>query len=288
MTTRYGDPDPADDVLVVIGAGGMGEAISRRMGAGRTVLLADANQELLERVAAALTDDGFTVESGRVDVTSRESVAALASRAAALGTVRSVAHTAGLSPVQASAEAILAVDLAGVAYSLDEFGAVIARGGAGVYISSMAGTITAGSLTTDVETALATTPTDRLMDLPFLGPESVADPRTAYGLAKRGTQLRVQAASSAWGLRGARVNSVSPGVIATAMGRQELAGASEAVMHRLIEQSATGRLGTPSDIANAAAFLLGPEATFIAGTDLLVDGGAVAGLLTDGLQRRAP
>ena len=267
-----------NDVVVVVGVGGMGEAISRRISAGRTVLLADLNLELLARVAQTLTEDGFIVETEQVDVSSRDSVSDLARRASALGAVRAVAHTAGLSPVQASAEAILRVDLAGVAYSLDEFGSVIAPGGAGVYVASMAGHFTSRNLTSEVENALATTPSDQLIDLPFLQPDAVADTRAAYGLAKRGNQLRVQSASAAWGTRGARVNSISPGVIVTPMGRQELAGESEILMRQLIESSATGRLGTSADIANAAAFLLSSDASFITGTDLLVDGGAVAGI----------
>ncbi|MGW5517539.1 SDR family oxidoreductase [Nocardia africana] len=99
--------------------------------------------------------------------------------------------------------------------------------------------------------------------------------------ASRGAnQLRVQAASGAWGMRGARVNSISPGVISTPMGRQELSGQSGAAMRAMIEASGTARVGTPADIAAAAAFLLGPEASFITGTDLLVDGGAVAAART--------
>lgn len=267
-----------NDILVVIGVGGMGEAVARRVGAGRTVLLADFNLELLARVAETLTNDGFLVETEQVDVSSRDSVHNLARQAETLGPVRAVVHTAGLSPVQGSVEAILGVDLAGVAYSLDEFGRVVAPGGAGVYIASMAGHFASKNLSADIENALTNTPSDQLTRLPFLEPGVVADARAAYGLAKRGNQLRVQAASSAWGRRGARVNSISPGVIVTPMGREELAGESETLMRQLIERSATGRLGTSADIANAAAFLLSSEASFIAGTDLLVDGGAVAGM----------
>ncbi|AQA04679.1 short-chain dehydrogenase [Mycobacterium sp. MS1601] len=256
----------------------MGDAICRRVGAGRTILLADVDVELLNRVSRSLTDDGFAVTAERVDVSSRDSVASLARRASTLGEVRAVVHTAGVSPVQASVKTILGVDLAGVAYSLDEFGAVIARGGAGVFIASMAGSFTSRNLSPEVELALAATPSDRLLDLPFLQPGALDSSQAAYGIAKRCNQLRVQAASAAWGGRGARVNSVSPGVIATSMGRQELAGAAEAVMRQLIENSATGRVGTSADIAAAVAFLLSSEASFIAGTDLLVDGGAVAGM----------
>lgn len=148
-----------------------------------------------------------------------------------------------------------------------------------MYVASMAGRLAARSLTSDVESALASTSSDQLLHLPFLKPGAVGDARAAYGLAKRGDQLRVQAASSAWGQRGARVNSISPGVVVTSMGRHELAGESEVLMRQLIESSATGRPGTSADIANAAAFLLSSDASFITGTDLLVDGGAMAGIV---------
>ncbi|WP_067900280.1 SDR family oxidoreductase [Nocardia vaccinii] len=264
------------EVLAVIGAGGMGEAIARRLGSGRQVLLADVDAALLDRVAATLDGDGYQVRTRTVDVSQRDSVASLAEHAAGLGSVTALAHTAGLSPAQASTAAILAVDLVGVALVLEEFGKVVAPGGAGVVIASMAGTFSAGQLPAEVEAAFATTPAEELLDLPFLAGPGMSQPGIAYSVAKRGNQVRVQAASLAWGRRGARVNSISPGVISTVMGRQELAGESGAGMRAMVEASGTGRLGTAGDIAAAAAFLLGPDASFITGIDLLVDGGVVA------------
>lgn len=264
------------EVLVVIGTGGMGEAISRRLGTGRTVLLADFNESALNRVASTLHSDGYRVHPVHVDVSDRQSVASLAREAANLGPVKAVAHTAGLSPAQAPVDAILGVDLAGVAFVLDEFERVIAPGGAGVIIASMAGSLAAGTLPAEIEAALARTPADDLLALSFLQGAAVPNPGAAYSIAKRANQLRVQAASLTWGARGARVNSISPGVISTAMGRQELSGDPGATMRAMIESSGTRRLGTSADIAAAAAFLLGPDSSFITGTDLLVDGGVVA------------
>ncbi|MFF5080200.1 SDR family oxidoreductase [Actinoplanes sp. NPDC000266] len=265
-------------VVVVVGVGGMGEAIARRQGAGRRLLLADFDEVALKRVAETLRGEGYDVTAQRVDVGDRASVAALAGAAADLGPVTQVAHTAGLSPVQAPVDAILRVDLAGVAYALEEFGRVIAPGGSGVVIASMAGTMAAGRLPAELEAALATTAADDLLGLPFLQAGALPDAGAAYGIAKRANQLRVRTASRAWGARGARVNSISPGVIATPMGRQELSGESGAMMRSMIEASGTGREGTAADIAAAAAFLLGPDSTFITGTDLLVDGGVVAAM----------
>ena len=264
------------NVTVIVGAGGMGETIARRIGAGTKLVVADFNDELLSRLQTELAGDGFDVTTQKVDVSSRESVAALADAAAALGPVTTVIHTAGLSPTQAPTPAILAVDLLGVAISLEEFARVIAPGGAGVVIASMAGTMAAGRFPAEMETALALTPTDQLLALPFLAEGAVLNPGIAYSIAKRANQLRVQTASVAWGERGARINSISPGVISTPMGQQELASESGASMRAMVDASGTGRLGTPNDIAAAAAFLVGPDATFITGTDLLVDGGVVA------------
>lgn len=265
------------EVLAVIGVGGMGQAIARRLGSSKTVLLADNNEQVLTSVAAALSADGYDVERQTVDVSSAESVRALATFAASLGPIVQLAHTAGLSPAQASAEAILAVDLLGVALVLQEFGDVIAPGGAGVVIASMAGHFLP-PLSADQEKALAHNPPEELLTLDFIG--KIGEPTFAYPIAKQGNQLRVRAASAQWGRRGARINSISPGIISTPMGQQELASPVGDGMRAMIAMSGTGRIGTPDDIAAAAAFLLGSDATFITGTDLLVDGGVVAAVKT--------
>src|ERR1700755_1368116 len=139
VTEDVGSWRMPNEVLVVIGTGGMGIAISRRVGPGKTVLLADYNQTALNAAAEALRDEGQQVTTLVVDVSSRESVYALARAAAELGPVRHMVHTAGLSPAQAPVEAILKVDLYGTALVLDAFGEVITVGGAGVVISSMSG-----------------------------------------------------------------------------------------------------------------------------------------------------
>ncbi|MCO6748549.1 SDR family oxidoreductase [Streptomyces albidoflavus] len=264
------------NVVVVIGVGGMGEAIARRQGPGNRLLLADFDEATLAAVAERLRGQGHEVVTQAVDVSSASSVTALAEAAAGLGPVTQVVHTAGLSPVQASPAAVLRVDLLGTALVVEEFGHVVAPGGAGVVIASMAGHMLRTPLTAEQESALAHTPAEELLRLPFADPEALG--QGAYGLAKYGNRLRVQAASAAWGARGARINSVSPGVIATPMGQQELDGASGRTMRAMVAASGTGRLGTPEDIAEAAAFLLGPGASFITGNDLLVDGGVVAAL----------
>jgi meso-butanediol dehydrogenase / (S,S)-butanediol dehydrogenase / diacetyl reductase len=265
------------EVLVIVGAGGMGVSVARRSGGGRVIVLADVSEAQLERAAEGLSADGHQILTQPVDVTSRASVASIADLAASSGRVTSVVHTAGLSPQQASAQAVLAVDLLGVALSIDEFGRVIEPGGAAVIIASMAAHMIP-ALDADVQRQLAQTPTDELLNLDACS--AITDSRLAYPFAKRANQIRVAAAASEWGQRGARINSISPGVISTAMGRLELSSESGALMRAMVDNSGVRRIGTPEDIAAATEFLLGPAAAFITGTDLLVDGGAVAAIQT--------
>lgn len=264
-------------IVVVIGAGGIGQAIGRRQGSGKKVLLADRNEQVLASAARALEADGHNVATCPVDVSSRESVHALAQAATDLGDLVHVVNTAGLSPVQASPEAILAVDLAGTALVLEEFGQVIAAGGAGLVISSMAGYMQP-PLAAETEQALARTPADELLALPFLAPEAVPNSGAAYALAKRANHLRVQAAAVTWGERGARVNSISPGIILTPLARDEMSGPGAEGYQKMIRTSAAGRVGTTDEVATAAAYLLGPDAGFVSGADLLIDGGVIAAL----------
>ncbi len=270
-------------VVVVIGAGGIGRAIGRRQGSGKTVVLADLNTKTLASAASELEADGHTVISRQVDVSSRDSVHDLALAAVDIGDVVEVAHTAGLSPVQASPAAILAVDLAGTALVLEEFGQIIAPGGAAVVISSMAGHMQP-PLDPAAERALASTPADELLALPILTPAAVPNSGAAYALAKRANHLRVQAAAVTWGDRGARVNTISPGIILTPLAREEMSGPGAAGYQDMINTSAAGRVGTTDEVATAAAYLLGPDAAFITGADLLIDGGVIAALRADRLQ----
>jgi NAD(P)-dependent dehydrogenase (short-subunit alcohol dehydrogenase family) len=264
-----------EQVVVVIGVGGMGEAIARRQGSGRKLLLADFDKAALNAVASSLDGDGYAVGTHHVDVGAAESVGALADAAASVGPVTQLVHTAGLSPVQASAEAILRVDLYGVAAVLEAFGGIIAPAGAGVVIASMSGHMIP-DVPPDQQKELATAPVNQLLALPAV--QALTHPDLAYALAKQANRFRVRAESITWGKRGARLNSISPGIISTRQGRLELDSVHGEHMRAWIDASGTARIGTPIDIANAVAFLLGPESTFITGTDVLVDGGVVAAI----------
>lgn len=276
-------------VLVVIGVGGMGEAIARRLGSGRPVLVADHSTERLEAVREQLHGNGYDVHAQQVDVSDRGSLSELADRAAELGPITSVVHTAGLSPAQAPAHRIVDVDLVGTVHSLEVFGEVIAPGGAGIYIASVAGHILGAAVDEGTATLFATASAAEVAGAAVFTMPDVPEDYTralTYGYCKRGNQLRVQSAAVAWGRRGARVNCISPGVTATPMGWEEFnAEFAHQAYEAMINDSPAGRFGTAEDVAAAAEFLLdNTKAGFITGTDLLVDGGVVAGIRSGALQ----
>jgi len=262
-------------VVVVIGAGSIGQAIARRVSAGKRVLLADLRRENADAAAKVLGDAGFEVSTTTVDVSSRASVQALVQAATGLGEITGVIHAAGVSPSQASPATILKVDLYGTALVLEEFGQVIARGGAAVVIASQSGH-RLPALTAEQNKALAMTPVDELLALPMLQPDQVTDPLNAYQISKRGNSLRVMAEAVRWGRRGARVNTISPGIIFTPLAKDELTGPRGEGYRRMIEGCAAGRGGTPDEVGTVGALLMGQDGGFITGSDFLMDGGVTA------------
>ncbi|MFZ1002516.1 MAG: SDR family oxidoreductase [Pseudolabrys sp.] len=263
------------DVVVVIGPGQIGQAIARRVGVGKHVLLADMRPDNANAAAEILGNAGYDVSVATADASSRDTVHALVKRATDLGDVTGLIHAAGVSPTQASPGTILKVDLYGTALVLEEFGSVIARGGAGVVIASQSGH-RLPPLTVEQNKALATTPVEELLGPPFLQPDRVTDSLHAYQISKRGNSLRVMAEAVRWGKRGARVNTISPGIIMTPLAKDELSGPRGEGYRRMIRLSAVGRVGTPDEVGTVAALLMGPDGGFITGSDFLMDGGVTA------------
>ena len=265
------------EVVVVIGPGGIGRAIARRVGAGRTLLLAGYTEQETKDAAERLRGDGYDTAVQATDISDRDAVEALAAKAAEMGPVTQVIHAAGVSPTQASIERILHVDLLGTAFILDAFARVIAPGGAGIVVASMAGH-RESPYERDIEHGLATTPTSELLALPFLQPDKIGSTVHAYALSKRANSLRVQTAAAAWGKRRARVNTISPGVIITPLALDELSGPRQDWFENVRQVCAAKRFATPDEVGDAAAFLLSERAGFITGADLLMDGGVTAAL----------
>lgn len=259
-------------ILVIIGTGGMGVATAHRLASGRQLLLADNRTDQLQKAADNLRQAGHEPETLQVNISDRASVAKLAEKASQMGRVDAIVHTAGVSPVMAPAKVIYEVDIAGTANLISEFLPFASRGTSMVCVASMAAQMASiSSVSPELETHFAMAETDKLLEHSELDFE--VDSQIAYSIAKKANILRVQTAASQWGSKGARINTVSPGVIYTDMVRQELEGKVGDQLRQMLSVTPINRIGTPDDVASAIAFLIGPESSFIAGNDLLVDGG---------------
>lgn len=264
-----------EDVLLLIGGGQIGLAIARRMGAGKKIVIGDKKLEHAQAVAGLLTQAGFDAEAMEMDLASRASIQAIIHRAMDLGEIGLLVNAAGVSPSQAPIETILQVDLYGTAVLLEEVGKVIRPGGAGVTISSQSGH-RMPALPPEVDEQLATTPAEELLQLEVLRPEHIRDTLHAYQMAKRCNEKRVMAEAVKWGQRGARLNSISPGIIVTPLALDEFNGPRGAFYKNMFAKCPAGRPGTADEVANVAQLLLSEQGAFITGSDVLIDGGATA------------
>ncbi len=272
----YFDRNEKKSVVALLGAGSMGTAIVRRIGAGKKILLGDISEKALERVGEDFRRCGYDVETMAVNALHKDSIEAFARKAAELGSVMYFIDTAGASPNQAIPEHIVDLDMVGTGYAVDAFGEVMAEGGAGLIISSQAAYMY--SIPNDIELQLVKTTTESLKDVPFIKEVAMQNSGLAYMIAKRMNHLQAQrAAATSWRLRRARINTISPGIIVTPLAYDEFNANGEAYQ-RMIDASAAQRTGTSDEIAEVAAFLLGEHAKFITGTDLLIDGGVIAAI----------
>ena len=263
------------NVMLVTGAGQIGLAIARRMGAGMKIVIATRRLESGKRVAELLNNAGFDAAATQMDLGKRESIVAAIAMAQEFGPVTMLVNAAGVSPSQASIEQILRVDLYGTSVMLEEVGRVIAPGGVGVTISSQSGW-RMPALTPEEDELLATTPADELLKLDMLQPGNIRDTLHAYQMAKRCNVKRVMAESVKWGERGARINSISPGIIATPLALDEFNGPRGGFYKNMFAKCPAGRPGTADEVANVAELLMGSKGAFITGADFLTDGGATA------------
>ncbi|EEG75284.1 SDR family oxidoreductase [[Clostridium] hylemonae] len=262
-------------VLLLTGAGQIGMAIARRMGYGMKIVLGDKNPENAQAIAKVMTDAGFDTAAMEMDLSSRDSIKAMIAEAQKYGDIQMLVNAAGVSPSQAPIEAILKVDLYGTAVLLEEVGKVIAPGGAGVTISSQSGHRMA-QLTAQQDALLAITPTEELLRLEMLQPENIRDTLHAYQMAKRCNEKRVMSEAVKWGERGARLNSISPGIVVTPLALDELGGPRGDFYKNMFAKCPAGRPGTADEIANVAELLMSDKGAFITGADFLIDGGATA------------
>lgn len=263
------------DVMIMTGAGQISMAIARRIGYGMKIIIGDKNPQNANTISKIMNDAGFDTVAFEMDLSSRESILDLIREAEKYGEISMLVNGAGVSPSQASIEDILKIDLYGTAVLLEEVGKVIKKGGVGVTISSQSGH-RMPALSAEVDEQLATTPTERLLDLEVLQKENIKDTLHAYQMAKRCNQKRVMAESVKWGKRGARINSISPGIIVTPLAIDEFNGPRGDFYKNMFAKCPAGRPGTADEVANVAELLMNPKGAFITGADFLIDGGATA------------
>lgn len=263
------------EVMIVTGAGQLSMAIARRMGYGKKIVMGDKNINNAKAIAEIMNHAGFDVEPVEMDLSSRESILAFIAKAIEYGEIKMLVNGAGVSPSQAPIDVIFKVDLYGTAVLLEEVGKVIAEGGVGITISSQSGH-RMPQLSAEADEQLAITPTEELLKLEILQPENIKDTLHAYQMAKRCNEKRVMAEAVKWGVRGARINSISPGIIVTPLAIDEFNGPRGDFYKNMFAKCPAGRPGTADEIANIAELLMSDKAAFITGADFLIDGGATA------------
>ncbi len=263
------------DVMIVTGAGQLSMAIARRIGYGKKIILGDKNLDNAKAIADIMNTAGFDAVPFAMDLSSRESIQAMLAEGQRYGIIKYLVNGAGLSPSQASKEAILNVDLYGTAVLLEEVRKVIVPGGAGVTISSQSGW-RMPQLTPEEDRALATTPTEELLQLDFLQPDKIENTLKAYQLAKRCNEKRVMYEAVEWGKRGARINDIAPGIIVTPLAIDEFNGIRGDFYKNMFAKCPAGRPGTADEIADVAELIMSERAQFITGATFLIDGGATA------------
>jgi len=264
-----------NDVVLLTGAGQIGMAIARRIGHGKKIIIGDKNLQNAENIAKTLIEAGFDVEIQECDISSRDSIKSIINYAQEFGEIAYFINAAGVSPSQAPIEVILKVDLYGTAVLLEEVGKVIKEGGVGVTISSQSGH-RMKQLGAEIDEQLATTPAEELLDLEVLQPENIDDTLHAYQLAKRCNVKRVMYEACRWGEKGARINSISPGIIVTPLAIDEFNGPRGDFYKNMFANCPSGRPGTADEVANVAELIMSDKGAFITGSDILVDGGATA------------
>ena len=263
------------DVILLTGAGQIGLAIARRMGHGKKIVVSDKNINNAQTVTKIMTEAGFDAVAVEADISSRKSILNMIAAAQKYGEIAMLINAAGVSPSQASVETILKVDLYGTAVLLEEVGKVIKAGGTGVTISSQSGHRMA-ALGAETDEQLAVTPAEELLQLEVLKPANIKDTLHAYQMAKRCNVKRVMAEAIKWGVKGARINSISPGIIVTPLALDEFNGPRGEFYKNMFAKCPACRPGTADEVANVAELLLSQQGAFITGADFLIDGGATA------------
>lgn len=264
-------------LAVIVGAGGLGMAVARRMALSFRLLLADVDGTKADSEAARLREEGCDAQATACDITSRDSVAALAQTVAGLGGFGALVQIAGVSPATADSFAgIIRINLVGAVNVAEALRPIARQGSAAILISSLSAHRYRPS---EELVAVLREPTapDLIERIEQVLGEAAENKGLGYPVSKWAMNLYCRRQAVAWGERGARIVSLSPGMIATPMGAREMARSEN--KRTMFAKSPLKRECTMLEIADAVEFLASPRASFISGTDLLVDGGLTAALL---------
>jgi NAD(P)-dependent dehydrogenase (short-subunit alcohol dehydrogenase family) len=260
-------------LAVITGAAsGIGSAAALRFANRYSLLLCDVNPERLDEIVATVRRQGAEVHGVVCDVVDRSSVESLARKAGELGEVSALFHCAGLSPSMADAKTLFAVNFGGTATVVDTFYSQIGPGSVAVCVASMSAYRKDLTLCNDVLSA-----PNAPYNLDALVQAARGQVRAAYALSKRGVMTLVERRAALWAKKGARIVSISPGVVDTPMGQRETGASGGGSAPLALKNTPLGRYATADEIAALAEFLCQPAAGFITGCDVLIDGGAIAG-----------
>lgn len=263
--------------VITGGAGAMGVACARSLAPTHRLLLAEVDQARLGSARDALARDGIEAAGQPCDVADAGQVQALADRAASMGELAALVHTAGLSPTMAAGPRIWQVNLVGTALLVEAFRPRASEGSVAVLIASQAGHLARRGVSVDVEALLDDPLTPELVERIGALEPGFLESAGAYAGSKYGVIRLAEREAGHWGEVGARIVSLSPGIIDTGMGRQEYA--QQPMMKAMVEATPLRRMGRDEEIASVVAFLCSEAASFVTGTDLLVDGGSTQAVL---------
>lgn len=261
------------EVVVLVGSGSIGVSIARRVAVAKKLVLADLKIENAEHKAEELRSAGFDVHTVSCDLSNRDSIQHVIDTSLSFGPILRLINTAGVSPSQASVETIFKVDLYGTSVLLELFREIIEPNGSAIIIGSQS-SYRLPMLKAEDNKALALTPAEKLLELPII--KEITDPLVAYQMAKRANTLRVQSEAVEWGKRGARINSISAGIIYTPLANDELNGINKKFYQNMLANIPARRGGSPDEIAALAEFIMSEHGNYITGSDFLIDGGATA------------
>jgi NAD(P)-dependent dehydrogenase (short-subunit alcohol dehydrogenase family) len=262
-------------IAVITGAGGgMGRVCASRLADRYALVLCEFRKDALDQIARQLSDEGADVIAAVPGDLCSEAVLQSIVAACADRPLRAMVHTAGLSPDTGGWQDILKTNLVATARLLDAIEPLVGAGFVAALIASMARLAVSAppeGLLELLEDPLAEDLVQRFA--PLLGEDEALFGNPAYCWSKWWVAREAGRRALTWGPRGARIMSISPGMIYTPMGR---VAAGHPEIRELVDNTPAGRWGTPADIANAVEFILSDKAGFITGSDILVDGGVSA------------